>query len=105
MYINLNLIRVALQVAHERHGTWVLLDGPPEPPDRPSERDERPGDGGGGTVQEKAENSGKVGLPPPHIVHMNGRSFLPPDVKRKVEAEFRRQAAGGEGGGRGGDGK
>ena len=80
--------------AHERHGTWVLLD------DAPADRPSRPTRDADSTAErdssgEAAEGSEKlVGLPAPHIVHMNGRSFLPPQVKRNVEAEFRRQAAG-----------
>ena len=58
--------------AHERHGTWVLIDG-----------DETDSD-------EIGKQS--VAVAPvvrPHIVHMNGRSYLPPDIKQKVEARFR----------------
>jgi hypothetical protein len=95
--------------AHKRHGTWVLLDGTPaERGESERNRDgERLRDEGDTTIAEQdahdSSANGKVGLLPPHIVHMNGRSFLPPDVKRKVEAEFRRQAgveaaAGGGGG-------
>lgn len=59
--------------AHARYGTWLLVD---------DERDR------------VASDEGSVALAPPvrpHIVHLNGRSFLPPEIKLKVEARFREQ--------------
>lgn len=66
--------------AHARYGTWVLIDGD----------------------EEHKEQNGQQSIATPsavrpHIVHMNGRSFLPPEIKQKVEARFRmmQQQAGG----------
>lgn len=63
---------LAGMAAHARHGTWLLTDDDAASEDESGERS---------TVVAPAVR--------PHIVHMNGRSFLPPEIKQNVEARFR----------------
>ena len=63
---------LAGMAAHARHGTWLLTDNDATSKDESAER-----------------SIAAAQAVRPHIVHMNGRSFLPPEIKQKVEARFR----------------
>jgi hypothetical protein len=81
--------------AHARYGTWLLIDedGDEQPEAAAGEGQGEEGGASAGEGDSRGCRGGGVagtrGAVRPHIVHMNGRSYLPPDVKAKVEARFR----------------